>query len=126
VTLAAAITPGLCSVTFRALPAERVIALATEAGLAAIEWGMDVHLPPGETAQAAALAAACHDAGIATPTIGSYLRCTDEDGDQPAAVFDTAIALGAAVVRVWAGRSGSGETAAAARAAPVARLRSSA
>ena len=40
------IRPGLCSVTFRELDAERVVELAAEAGLACVEWAGDVHVPP--------------------------------------------------------------------------------
>ena len=38
---------GLVSVTFRQLPADEVVAVAAKAGLAAIEWGGDVHVPLG-------------------------------------------------------------------------------
>lgn len=114
-----AIVPGLCSVTFRGLEPEAVIALAALAGLGAIEWGTDIHLPPGDAARADAVAAACRDAGLATHTLGSYLRfegdASGEDdapgeGNVPgevAAVLDTALRLGARRVRVWAGRLGS-------------------
>ena len=43
---------GLLSVTFRHLPFERIIELAAEAGLDGIEWGGDVHVPPGDLKQA--------------------------------------------------------------------------
>ncbi len=43
------IRAGLCSVTFRALPPERIVALAAAAGLDVIEWGGDVHVPPGRS-----------------------------------------------------------------------------
>ena len=36
---------GLVSVTYRRLPAEAVVRLAKDAGLACIEWGSDVHVP---------------------------------------------------------------------------------
>ena len=39
--------PGLVSVTFRALPADEVLRLMLRSGLGCIEWGGDVHVPPG-------------------------------------------------------------------------------
>ena len=44
------IRPGLCSITFRDLAVDDVVALAAEAGLAGIEWGADRHVPPGSDA----------------------------------------------------------------------------
>jgi 3-dehydroshikimate dehydratase len=44
--------PGLVSVTLRSLPPQEIIALAVKAGMKAIEWGGDVHVPPGDVAAA--------------------------------------------------------------------------
>jgi sugar phosphate isomerase/epimerase len=88
-------------VTFRALGADAVLALAAESHLEAIEWGADVHLPPGGTVLAASLARRCADAGIHTPSYGSYLLAAGLDLEPLDAVLDTAAALGAATVRVW-------------------------
>jgi sugar phosphate isomerase/epimerase len=105
---------GLCSVTFRALPTDAIVDLAVETGLAGIEWGGDVHAPPGDLERAAAIARRCAEAGIATPSYGSYLVAGE--ADQPiTAVLDTASALGATTVRVWAGRSSPDLADAAAR-----------
>lgn len=47
------LSPGICSVTFRALGVDAVVFTATEAGLAGIEWGSDVHVhAAGSTASA--------------------------------------------------------------------------
>ena len=59
-----ALTAGLCSVTFRKLPSAEVIERAAAAGLGAIEWGADVHLPPGDPVAAKTLGARCRDAGL--------------------------------------------------------------
>jgi len=100
------IRPGLCSVTFRALTPEAVIALAAENGVAAIEWGGDVHVPRGDLARARVVATACADAAIDACSYGSYVRA-GEDGAR--SEFDTALAtataLGAGNIRVWAGRA---------------------
>lgn len=93
--------PGLCSVALRGCSPAEVIEAAAGAGLAGIEWGADVHVPPGELATAADVAARCGNAGIAVVSYGSYLCAGRDDGfDQ---VFDTARAVGALNVRVWAG-----------------------
>ena len=95
--------PGLVSVTFRRLSAAEVVALSVRHGMRAIEWGGDVHVPTGDLAVARDVAARCADAGIAVEAYGSYYRAS---GDF-APVLDTALALGASRVRVWAGERGS-------------------
>jgi sugar phosphate isomerase/epimerase len=104
------ILPGLCSVTFRQFTAEEVIALVSKAELAAIEWGGDVHVPHGDLACAKEIAKRCADAGIATPTYGSYFR-TDPAAELPefSAVLDSAQALGAKTIRIWAGQKESAQ-----------------
>jgi sugar phosphate isomerase/epimerase len=97
------ILPGLCSVTFRHLPPREIIALAAEHRLAAIEWGGDIHLPPGDDAAAARLAAQCRAAGIAALSYGTYIYAGDPDAGDPAPAVATAAALGARHMRVWAG-----------------------
>lgn len=93
--------PGLCSVTFRARSPEAVIDAAVAARLDGIEWGGDVHVPPGDEASASALAARCADAGVACPSYGSYLAAGKSARHRVAPVLATAVALGAANVRVW-------------------------
>jgi sugar phosphate isomerase/epimerase len=95
-------TAGLCSVTVRHLGIEEVAKLAAEAGLTAIEWGGDVHVPPGDAAAAKRARVVCAAAGLRCASYGSYLLA-DGDGspDVIATVLDTAVALGAPNVRVW-------------------------
>lgn len=99
------IRAGLCSVTFRALQAESVIGLAAETGVEAIEWGGDIHVPPGDLATASHIGATCRDHGIAACSYGSYVRagCPGARDDFDAALA-SAEALGAGNIRVWAGR----------------------
>ncbi len=103
---------GLVSVTFRALPPDRVASLAAAAGLAGIEWGGDVHVPHGDLAAARRVRRWTVDAGLAVASYGSYWRAGDAapgEGPDPDAVLSTAEALGAPHVRVWAGRQGSAD-----------------
>lgn len=98
-----ALLPGLCSVTLRSLAVDDVARLAGECGLAAMEWGADVHVPPGDDAAARRAVAASASAGVAITSYGSYLFAGGVEG--PVAwrpVLDTAAVLGAATVRVWA------------------------
>jgi 3-dehydroshikimate dehydratase len=99
------IAPGLCSITFRSLPADEVVRLAVRAGVAGIEWGTDVHAPPGGGPALEALGARTRDAGLQVVSYGSYLGMaapqTPDDGNEIAAVLDSADALGAPMVRIW-------------------------
>lgn len=99
------LVPGLVSVTFRRLAPAEVVALAVAHGMRAVEWGGDVHVPVGDLAGARDVAARCADAGIAVEAYGSYFRAAGGFGP----VVDTAVALGATRVRVWAGERGSAE-----------------
>jgi sugar phosphate isomerase/epimerase len=101
------IAAGLCSITFRSLDADAVLALAVRAGVEGIEWGADGHVPPGGGAAVEQLAARCRDAGIEVVSYGSYLGFgpadgADENAGAVAAVLDSADALGAPMVRIWA------------------------
>jgi 3-dehydroshikimate dehydratase len=103
------ISTGLVSVTFRALPPEEIISLVRRAGLQAIEWGGDVHAPPGDPGRAARIRGQTEDAGLEVSAYGSYYRVGKSDLPFES-VLDTAAALGAPAIRVWAGTSGSSET----------------
>lgn len=99
-----ALLPGLCSVTFRQLAADDVVGLAAAARLRAVEWGADVHAPPGDVATAQRLARRCADAGISCPSYGTYLFAGAADGrgmDDLDACLDVAEALGATTLRMW-------------------------
>lgn len=97
--------PGLVSVTFRALAPRAIVALVTRARLASIEWGGDVHVPPGELARAREVGQMTRDAGLTVSAYGSYYRgATGPDFER---VLETAVALGAPLIRVWAGDKAS-------------------
>ena len=102
---------GLCSVTFRQLPACEIIRLAAGAGLDCIEWGGDVHAPPSLGADALrALGDATRAAGLSVCSYGSYHRLGVSDPAELPAVLAAAKALGAPIVRVWAGEKGTAES----------------
>ncbi len=99
--------PGLVSVSFRSLSCEEIIALTGNAGLSAIEWGGDVHVPPGAFETACRIGEKTRRAGLHIPTYGSYYRVAVSPPEQLRAVAETARALGAPAVRVWAHQKGS-------------------
>ena len=98
------IRTGLVSVTFRRLDPHDIIRLAAEAKLAAIEWGSDVHVPPGKTAVAKEVNALTHDAGLDVAAYGSYYRVAAQMKNTAPfeQILETAVALGAPLIRVWA------------------------
>ncbi|MFU8945254.1 sugar phosphate isomerase/epimerase family protein [Mycetocola zhadangensis] len=99
--------PGLCSVTFRDLTVDEIIDLTVSAGLESIEWGGDIHVPPGDIDLARSVGERTRAAGLDVASLGSYYRC-DESGDFPS-VLSSAAALGAPRIRVWAGEKGSAD-----------------
>ncbi len=116
--------PGLLSVTFRKLSADDIIELCVQNGLLAVEWGGDIHVPHGDVAEATRVGEASRAAGLTIAAYGSYYRC-DVHADQPdfADVLASAQALGAPLIRVWAGTAGSAETSEADRARIIADLK---
>src|SRR5215212_11999351 len=102
------LTSGLVSVTFRPLAPREIVQLAAAAGLRGIEWGGDIHVPHGDLQAARAVRQITADAGLQVLAYGSYFRF------QPAAAFEpvleTALALGAPLIRIWAGSQPSAAT----------------
>ncbi len=65
-------------------------------------------MPPGDALLARKIGDATREAGLAVSSYGSYYATGE--GDDFAPVLETAIALGAPMVRVWAGRRPSAES----------------
>ncbi|MDQ0300523.1 sugar phosphate isomerase/epimerase [Salibacterium salarium] len=99
---------GMCSVTFRGKTIDEIIKLASEADLHSIEWAGDVHVPPGDTAQARYTAQMTKEAGLGVSSYGSYYKAGAEHHATPfPAVLETAEELDAPSIRIWAGVKGS-------------------
>lgn len=94
--------PALCTVTFRAMTAENIVGLAVEAGLAAIEWAGDAHVPSGAGQVAGDVGRLCRKAGLAT-SYGSYVAPPTDDLSVFVQALETAIALDATNIRIWPG-----------------------
>jgi len=109
VRVADKIVPGLVSVTLRKKSPDEVIEMAQETRLKAIEWTSSCHVPSGDITLASGVRAKTENAGIAIAGYSSYYRAgIDEQKDGPfEQVLETAQALGAPIIRIWAGRQGS-------------------
>jgi 3-dehydroshikimate dehydratase len=93
---------GLVSVTFRKLSVPEIIALVKQAGLEGIEWGGDIHVPPGDLVKARETRAQTLENGLKVAAYGSYYRLgTNQVAFE--SILETAQALGAPTIRVWAG-----------------------
>ncbi|WP_300009259.1 TIM barrel protein [Pseudonocardia sp.] len=97
-----AVRPGFCSIAVRQLSTDEVLRLAENSGAAGIEWGADVHVPPGDAAGARRLAERCRDAGIECVSYGTYLQAGTADVvHRLDPVLDVAEALGVGNIRIW-------------------------
>ncbi|HHT92453.1 MAG TPA: TIM barrel protein [Clostridia bacterium] len=104
---------GLVSVTFRNKNVEEVIEIAKRADLEAIEWGGDIHVPPNDLKNAKVVGEKTIKAGLACCSYGSYYRVGaygDNSMNSFIPVLETAKALSAQNIRVWAGVKGSEQT----------------
>jgi len=117
------LTLGLCSVTFRHLDVPGVLTAASLAGLDGVEWGSDVHCP--DPATALEVRRLTEAAGLRTLSLGSYHRAEGHDDDF-LRTLDTALALGAPRIRVWAGTRGTEASDPTHRAQVTRRLRDAA
>lgn len=106
--------PGLVSITYRQLSPAAIISRAAAAGLSCIEWGSDVHVPPTDLENARLVGEMTRAAGLTVSSYGSYFRLGA--GQDFAPYVAAARALGAPLIRIWAGSRGSAQTDAATRA----------
>lgn len=100
---------GLCSVSLRELSPEQIVELVAKAGLDAIEWASNCHVPEGDLETANRVAKLTLDAGLETSSYGSYYKVLDPDGNlvdfQP--FLESAQLLGTDTIRIWAGHDPS-------------------
>ncbi|OHB48139.1 MAG: hypothetical protein A2Y10_17670 [Planctomycetes bacterium GWF2_41_51] len=105
------IKTGLVSVTFRQFSANKIINLCSQAGLEAIEWGGDIHVPHGDIKQAQAVGNMTRNAGLNVSSYGSYYKVGESKKLRLPfqCVLETAKALNTPMIRVWAGALNSEE-----------------
>ncbi len=94
--------PGLVSVTFRKLSVPEIVELCIQTKLEGIEWGGDIHIPAGNVQRAKETRRLTLESGLKVAAYGSYYRLgTQAAPFEP--VLESAQALGAPTIRVWAG-----------------------
>jgi len=102
------IKAGLSSITLRRYGIAEVVRYAVDAKLSVIEWTADPHVPHGGIEAAREAATRTLDAGLEIAGYGAYYRCGEPAVSPPfEQVLETALALQAPSVRVWAGRKPS-------------------
>jgi len=99
---------GLVSVTFRKLSSSEIVNLCVQAKLEGIEWGGDIHVPAGDLQRAKETRQLTLEHGLNVAAYGSYYRLGIRTSSFES-VLETAQALGAPTIRVWAGTVGSRE-----------------
>ncbi len=99
------IRSGMCSVTLAKQSPQDVLQTVVRAGLQGIEWWGRDHVPHGDVEAARVVGDLTRAAGIEVAYYGSYYRAgvSEADGLAFARVLDTAEALGAPMIRIWAG-----------------------
>lgn len=91
---------GICSVTFRKKTPAEIIDLVQKAGLHAIEWGGDEHVPPTDLENAAKIGNQTRLAGLEVSSYGSYYYAGEGQDFSP--FLKTALALQTDSIRIWA------------------------
>lgn len=94
------------SITFRTKKIQEICTLAQNARLDAIEWGGDIHVPPGDRKSALEALHSTKAHGLLVSAYGSYYRCCEHDNFSQ--ILETALLLETSVIRVWAGSVSSG------------------
>ena len=97
---------GLVSISFRQYNVEEILDLCKQANISGIEWGGDLHCPHGDIERAKEVRCLTEAAGVEIAAYGSYYRC-EEESLKFSDVLATAKALGAPVIRIWAGSKGT-------------------
>lgn len=91
------------SVTFREKTVEEILRIAAENDIACVEWGGDVHVPPGLIAEAKRVLSLMQAQNMRALSYGSYFKLLCGMDFTPYA--ESAAALGAKTIRIWAGDS---------------------
>lgn len=92
---------GIVSISFRKHTPEEILAAAKAAGLDAVEWGGDVHVPHGDTEIAGRVRSLTEEMGLEIAEYGSYYAIATSEPELFSDVLKSAAALGTKVIRVW-------------------------
>lgn len=93
---------GMTSLTLGGYTPAQVITVAKEAGIQGIEWGVsEGHMALKDAQRAQIIRKLSQESGIEIFSLGAY--CYMEDREECDQVLETAVLLGAPVIRIWAG-----------------------
>ena len=101
------ICTGLVSKTFEHLSPGEVVDLAQKAGLDGIEWSGGQHVPAGDFKKAKKVALLTKEASLSISSYGSYFRAGIHDIKEFEINLETAKALQAPTIRIWASNTAS-------------------
>lgn len=101
---------GIVSISFRDHSAKEILTAASEAGLEAVEWGGDVHVPHGNESEANAVRELTEAFGMTVAEYGSYYAIGKSDPALFDDVLKSARQLKTNVIRVWAHQGKSSDT----------------
>ena len=96
---------GLVSISFRDKTPKEILSACRKAGLSAIEWGGDIHVPHGEKKTAETVRKMTEEAGLSIAEYGSYYHIGDGNAELFDKVLTCADALHTDCIRVWAGKN---------------------
>lgn len=100
---------GFTTTSFRQIKSlEKIVKIASKAGVDCIEWGGDIHVKDVETAKH--VKKLCDDANIKISSYGSYYRVGSKDTSEWERICRISSAMGADSVRVWLGTEDSEKT----------------
>ncbi len=100
---------GFTTTSFRQIKSlEKIVEIASDAGVDCIEWGGDIHVKDIETAKYAKKL--CDAANIKISSYGSYYRVGSKDTSEWEKICRVASAMDADSVRVWLGKADSEKT----------------
>jgi len=100
---------GLCSVSFRCLSAEEIIAATQQADLTVIEWGSDIHAPCNDPDRLNAIAQLQKRSGITCCSYGTYFELGVTPFAELEGYIRAAKLLDTHILRLWCGNKGSAE-----------------
>lgn len=100
---------GFTTVTFRGLSRKEICELASKNDIHFIEWGGDVHLPPGDETTVNEAILLSKQYNLNALSYGSYYRVGTGDYDEWQKIVDTANKIGASIIRVWLGSKSSAD-----------------
>lgn len=98
---------GLTSISFRALDYKEIVDMCEENKVDMIEWGGDVHVPPGDLKVAKEVGEITRSRGMKTFSYGSYYHLSRNENIKQSFsnILDTAEALGCELIRIWTGNT---------------------